>query len=299
MKAIVLRDGKTITLEERPEPEPREGEVLVRTSFCGICGTDLHAPRLPDLFVPNVVMGHEFAGDIVAVGPDVSGWKPGDQVTINPNGNICGECEECRAGRSNLCRTLLRGRVVGVQRDGGMAEYVSLPIVVLHRLPLGVTALQGAWVEPLAVAMRAVRVAEFRVGGTALVLGAGPIGLLTLQVLRSAGAGYVAVVEPSPLRREQAERLGADVIVDPRGESPAGLFESDLTPPEYVFECAGIPGGIAMCAAVVRPGGCITVVGVCPDPLDLDMPRPTRSGHERANQQGSRHQDQQRLCGGI
>ena len=99
MKAIVLRDGDTITLEDRPSPDTRPGEVLVRPDHVGICGTDLHAPLLKDLFVPDVVMGHEFSGEVVDVAPGVQEWRPGDRVTINPNGDVCGECDQCLAGR--------------------------------------------------------------------------------------------------------------------------------------------------------------------------------------------------------
>ena len=270
MKAVVFGDGRAVALAERHEPEPGPGEAMVRSEYCGICGTDLHAARLEGLFVPGVVMGHEFAGQVLALGPDVSGWQPGERVTISPNGDVCGACRECRSGRTNLCRARKTGSV-GVKRDGGMAPYVSIPVAVLHRLPDGVTTRQGAWVEPLAVALRVVRVAEFRVGGSAVVLGAGPIGLLTLQVLRRAGASHIAVVEPSSLRRETATRLGADLTIDPRSEDPHELFGGHLPAPDYVFECAGIPTGVATAAAIVRPGGCVVVVGLCAEPLDLNF----------------------------
>ena len=270
MKAIVLRDGDAITMEERPEPEAAAGEVLVRTDLCGICGTDLHAPLLKELFKPNVVMGHEFSGEVVEVGKGVEGWRPGDRVAVNPNGEVCGECDECRAGRYNLCKPTLLGNAVGLHRDGGMAKYVSVPPAVLHRVPDSVTGLQAAFVEPLAVAMRLVRVAGFRVGGTAVVLGGGPIGLLTLQVLRRAGVSHVTVVEPSGSRREMAGRLGADATIDPRADDPAKVFGSDLARPEYAFECSGIPSGLRTCAALVRPGGTVAVVGISPGRMELD-----------------------------
>ena len=269
MQAVVLRDGRDIVLEERPEPQPGPGEVLLRSQHCGICGTDLHAPGLTDLFLPNIVMGHEFAGEVVAIGPEVSGWQHGNRASINPNGNVCGTCEQCNAGQYNLCHTAVRMRAVGVHRDGGMAQYVSLPTSVLNRLPDGVSTLQGAWVEPLATVLRAVRMAGFKLGGTALVLGAGPIGLLTVQALRRAGASEITVVEPSTFRRSMAERLGADRTIDPRAEDPVKLFGSELARPEYVFECAGHPGGVATGVAVVRPHGSVTVVGISPEPLDL------------------------------
>ena len=124
MKTVVLRDGRDIVLEERPEPEPGPGEVLFRSQHCGICGTDLHAPLLTDIFVPNVVMGHEFAGEVLAVGPGVGDWKRGDRASISPVGNVCGTCEQCRSGKYNLCHTA-RKRMVGLHLDGGMEELIS------------------------------------------------------------------------------------------------------------------------------------------------------------------------------
>jgi 2-desacetyl-2-hydroxyethyl bacteriochlorophyllide A dehydrogenase len=271
MKAIVLRDGDTITLDDRPSPDTRPGEVLVRPDHVGICGTDLHAPLLKDLFVPDVIMGHEFSGEVVDVAPGVEGWQPGDRVTINPNGDVCGECDQCRAGRPNLCRPTVLGNAIGVHRDGGMASLVSLPPAVLHRLPDGVSGLRGAFVEPLAVVVRLVRVAGFKLGDRAVVLGGGPIGLLTVQVLRRAGASHIAVVEPSSSRREMAGRLGADIVIDPGADDPAALFGGDLPAPDHVFECAGIPSGVRTAAAIVKPAGTVAVVGICPEPLDMDV----------------------------
>ena len=205
MKAVVFRDGRAVAIEERPEPEPGPEETLVRAEYCGICGTDLRATRLEGLFAPGVVMGHEFAGEVVALGPDVGRWSPGDRVTVNPNSAVCGACRECRSGRTNLCR-VGKTRSVGVKRDGGMAPYVNLPVAVLHRLPDGVTTRQGAWVEPLAVALRVVRVSEFRVGGSAVVLGG-----WAHRAAHAAGA--------SPRRRQPHSGRGAFVAASPDGHA--------------------------------------------------------------------------------
>lgn len=270
MKAVVLRDGDTIAMEERPEPEAATGEVLLRTDHCGICGTDLHAPQLKEIFEPNVVLGHEFSGEVVEMAKGVEGWRLGDRAAVNPNGDVCGECDECRAGRYNLCKPTLLGNAVGVHRNGGMAKYVSVPPTVLHRVPDSVTGLQAAFVEPIAVALRNVRVAGFDIGGTAVVLGGGPIGLLTLQLLRRAGASHVTVVEPSTSRREMAGRLGADVAIDPGADDPTTVFGADLARPEYAFECSGIPSGARTCAAMVKAGGTVAVVGISPRMMELE-----------------------------
>ena len=173
MQAIVLNKDGRITSEERPSPRPRPGEVLVNSQHCGICGTDLHAPSLMDHFKPGVILGHEFAGQIVELGKDVSGWVVGERVVVNPNGDICGKCTSCAWGNYNLCGYAVRKAAVGVQRDGGLAEYVRVPVRSIHRLPDEVSTLQGAWVEPLAVSVRAVRNSEFQFGDCGVVLGGG------------------------------------------------------------------------------------------------------------------------------
>ena len=270
MRAVVLRDGNTVTMEERPALDgPKAGEVLLRSRHCGICGTDLHASNLTELFVPDVVMGHEFAGEVIAVAPGVADWKPGDRATVNPNGDVCGTCLQCREGRYNLCRVAVLQRAVGVQRDGGMQTHVSLPAKVLNRLPDAVSTLQGAWTEPLATVIRAVRVSGFQLGARAVILGAGPIGLLAVQAVTRAGASEVCVVEPSSYRRDMARRLGAHRTIDPQAHDPVELFERELAPPQFVFECSGHPKAIGTAISIVLPQGVVTVVGVCPEPLDL------------------------------
>ena len=139
MKAIALSENRTIELQEHPVPDTRPGEVLLRSEYCGICGTDLHAPDL-DLFLPPVIMGHEFSAEVVAVGPEVTGWSPGMRVTVNPNGNICGTCPQCRTGRYNLCPVATQVMSLGVCRDGGMAEYAAVPLSTCTRCPTASTA---------------------------------------------------------------------------------------------------------------------------------------------------------------
>ena len=271
MQALVFKEGQGFLLEQRPMPEPDLGEVLVRTYYCGICGTDLHAPDL-ESYVPDIVAGHEFSGEVAATGPDVNGWHVGDRVAVNPNGNNCGRCEECVSGWPNLCRDAEIQRSVGVRRDGGMAPYVSLPAKTLHKLPESVSALDGAWVEPLAVALRAVSRSGFKVGRSAAVVGSGPIGLLVLMVLREAGAGEVTVIEPSPIRRAKARDLGADRTIDPTGEDPAVLFGGEIRRPDYVIECSAAPNGLDTAVEIVRPRGVVTLVGVATGPVGLRSP---------------------------
>ena len=165
-----------------------------------------------------------------------------------------------------------------------MAPYVSLPAKTLHKLPKSVTALDGAWVEPLAVALRGVSRSGFKVGRSAVVVGSGPIGLLLLMVLRQSGAGEVTVVEPSPIRRAKARDLGADRTIDPTSEDPAVLFGGEIPRPDYVFECSAAPSGLDMAVEIVRPRGVITIVGVATGPVGLQSPNVI---HKEATIRGS------------
>jgi threonine dehydrogenase-like Zn-dependent dehydrogenase len=153
VKAVVLTPERKLELEDRPVREPGPREVLIASEYCGICGTDLHAADL-DIFAPPVTIGHEFSGVIAALGPGVTGWHVGDRVAVNPNGNTCNVCEACRASRPNLCTTAVFDNGLGVRRDGGMAEFATIPAVHLHQLPDSVDSKRGAWTEPLAVAIR-------------------------------------------------------------------------------------------------------------------------------------------------
>jgi 2-desacetyl-2-hydroxyethyl bacteriochlorophyllide A dehydrogenase len=268
MKAVTLSEDRRIELQERPVAEPGPGQVLLRSEYCGICGTDLHAPDL-DLFLPPVVMGHEFSAEVVAVGPDVTGWVAGMRVVVNPNGNTCGICEQCRTGQYNLCHTATQVRAVGVCRDGGMAEYAAVPTAHLHALPDTVDSLRGAWTEPLAVAVRAVAQSGIQLGDEATVIGGGPIGLLVVQLVRRAGARRVTLIEPSPMRREVGHKVGADDAYVP-DEHAAAVAAGELRPADRVFECSGHPLALQSAINTVTPGGSIQLVAISPRPVTFD-----------------------------
>jgi threonine dehydrogenase-like Zn-dependent dehydrogenase len=258
MPAIVFGEDGTEQLRDVRVPAPGPGEVLVQVEFCGICGSDLHAAE-PD-FRPGVTMGHEFAGTVAELGPGVEGWRVGDRVCVNPNGDWCGACAFCRVGQFNMCPGIWE-TTVGVARDGGMAPWAAVRARILHRLPEGVSTRQGAWVEPLAVAVRTVRTSGIAVGDDAVVFGAGPIGLLVIQVLRAAGAGRITAVEPSELRARLAGACGADELVDPRREDVAERFADLAAAPAHAFECTGVAAVTETALRVLRPHGRLTVTG--------------------------------------
>ena len=268
MKAVALTASRTITLQDHPVPEPGPGQVLLRSLYCGICGTDLHAPDLP-VFTAPVIMGHEFSAEVVETGLGVADWRPGMRVVVNPNGNICGTCPQCRQGRYNLCRTATQVESVGVCRDGGMAEYVAVPSRQLHALPDSVDSLRGAWVEPLAVAVRAVTQSGLRLGDHVAVIGGGPIGLLVVQLARRAGARTVTLIEPSPARRDVGRKVGADEVHTP-DEHAAAVAAEQVHPADHVFECSGHPAALQAAVGMATPGGSVQLIAISPRPVNFD-----------------------------
>jgi (R,R)-butanediol dehydrogenase / meso-butanediol dehydrogenase / diacetyl reductase len=273
MRAARFHGRGDIRIDEVPEPTPGPGQVQVAVDWCGICGTDLHEFLEGPIFIPPpgsphpitgqeapVVMGHEFAGVVSAVGSGVTGVTEGDKVAVEPY-YVCGECSACAAGRYNICRRL--GFVGLSGQEGGFAEKCVVDQRWIH--PLGDLPTDiGALVEPLAVAHHAVRLSGLRPGGTAVVFGAGPIGLVTIADLKATGAGQVISVEPAAARKVKAKLAGADLVLDPAqvdvGEAVRG--HTGGAGAEVAFECAGIDAVLASAIGAVRPGGTVVNIAI-------------------------------------
>ncbi len=268
MKAAVYRGVGQIEVTDVPRPEPGPGEVLIRVGYCGICGSDLESYHV-GMYEPGLIPGHEFAGTLAGLGHEVAGWNLGDRVVID-NVVACGECLPCREGRPDACESLA---TIGVTHDGALAEYCVAPARALHRLPDGMALRQGALVEPLAVVLHGVRRSRLKVGDRALVMGAGPIGLLALQCAFAAGARMVAVTEVDPARGSLACRLGASAVLDPARDN-VGLALAGLTGgqgPDVIFVCTGAPQPFADAVSLARKGGQIFVLGLCTEPVVADF----------------------------
>ncbi len=268
MKAAVVRGIRNIEVTDVQKPEPGPGEVLIRVGYCGICGSDMEAYHT-GMYAPGLVVGHEFAGVVAEVGPDVADFRPGDRVVVN-DAIPCGECLPCREGRLDTCESLY---MIGVTHDGGMAEYVAAPVRGVYRLPDGVSLRQGALVEPLSVALHGVHRSRLKPGDRVLVMGAGPIGLLTLQCALLAGARMVAVTEVDPTRAALAEKLGAAVVLDPTRDN-VGVALAALTDgqgPDIIYICTGAPQPYRDAISLVRKGGQIFVLGLCTEPVEADF----------------------------
>jgi (R,R)-butanediol dehydrogenase/meso-butanediol dehydrogenase/diacetyl reductase len=265
VKAAVIAARGVLEVRDVPEPVAGAGEAVVNVGLCGICGSDLHE-YASEFATIGRVMGHEYGGTIVSLGRDVDGWRVGDRVVAGwpPP---CGRCYWCRHDQNDLCdrTTDLVGPSAPPVPEvyGAYAPRARVRANRLFRVPDELDDVQAASVEPLAVAVHAVRASRLSLGARVLVVGAGPIGLYTLQVARAAGAGAVVVSELSPARASVARQLGADAVLDPRD---AGFAEAlgDKMPggPEIVFDCAGIGGTVQQAVDLVRRRGTVMLVGV-------------------------------------
>jgi 2-desacetyl-2-hydroxyethyl bacteriochlorophyllide A dehydrogenase len=267
MKALVTVDGGVV-VAERPDPSPGRGEVVVAVHSCGICGSDLHLVR-SGMMAPGSILGHEFAGRIVETGGDAGPWRTGQAVAVNPHGR-CGNCPACHTALPMLCES---GNL-GLGVDGGFAEYVAAPVAQLRALPEEMDVELGSRVEPLAVALHALKLAEVAPGDAALVHGIGTIGLNVVLALRAAGAGTIVAVGRSEGRRAAAAALGADIVLDAREAGAAGVAryaaEAGLSF-AHVFECSGAHGVVGELLPTLRTRGTLVEVALAGDPEPIDL----------------------------
>jgi L-iditol 2-dehydrogenase len=265
MKALVLEEYNRLSYREVPEPPVGEGEVRVGVRACGICGSDVHGlDGSTGRRIPPLIMGHEASGTIVELGPGVEGWKKGERVTFDST-IYCGRCWHCRRGEINLCDSR---RVLGVscqeyRQDGAFAEYITVPQRVLYRLPEGLPFEQATAVEALSVAVHAVGRLRPALGDSALVVGAGMIGLLSVQALRAAGCGRIIAVDLAADRLERALALGADLAM--RSDDPELLrrvaAETGGRGADLAVEAVGVAATVQTAVAGLRKGGKLALVG--------------------------------------
>ena len=252
MRTARLHAVGDLRVADEPVPDATPGMSLVQVTAVGICGSDLHwwdEGAIGDAKLTHpLVLGHEGAG-VIAEGP-----RAGQRVAIDP-AIPCQTCRACRDGYRNLCyRLKFSGHG---DTDGMMREFMAWPTTALHPLPDRVSDADGAMLEPLGVAIHSVDLGHLPFGGTASVIGCGPIGLLLIEVLKVAGASSVLAVEPLAHRREAAERLGADKVID-----PASFDEALRVGVDVAFEAAGNNEGIELAMASVRPGGRVVLAGI-------------------------------------
>ena len=270
MKALVFRGPSSMPLEDRPDPEPGPGEVVVAIRASGICGSDVHGfGGATGRRTVGVVMGHEASGDVVSVGPEVTRVVNGDRVVLKSILS-CGRCDRCIHGQPNIC---LRRQGMGMHFDGAYAERIVVPERLVVPIPDTLSYEDGSLVEPLAVAMHAVNITPFGLLESVVVVGAGPIGLLTLLAARERGAGRIIVTDRDPHRLDVARELGADAAIDVgRGDPVAAVMDAtDGRGADAVFEAVGIAATVAQSMAIARPGGQVTWIGNSAPEVPLPM----------------------------
>jgi L-iditol 2-dehydrogenase len=214
MKAAVYTGVKKIEFQDRPMLKAGPGEVVVKIKYCGICGTDVHI-YFEGILPPGIVLGHENVGTVAEVGKGVTGWKVGDRVIAGPPGP-CGECYYCLHGQPSICVNGFE-QTNGLRQDGGMAEYMLVkdPKYMLTKIPDNVPFEDAVLMDCIATAYHGIMKSTFRMGDNVVVSGAASIGLSLIQLLNIGGAGHITVLQPSPMKREMALRLGGDVAFNP------------------------------------------------------------------------------------
>lgn len=273
MRAALWYGKKDVRVEEAEMPRVVPGSVKIKVKWCGICGSDLHEYLSGPIFIPvgkphplsgqsaPVILGHEFSGEVVEIGTGVTKLMVGDRVAVEPI-VACGKCPACLEGKYNLCSSLGFHGLCG--SGGGFAEYTVFPERFVHKLPDTMSYEQAALIEPMAVALHSVRMAGFKTGDTALVLGAGPIGLATIECLKAAGAKLVVVLQRKSVRQEYAKRSGADYVLDPAEVDVAAEVKrlTDGVGADAAFETTGAKAGFDAGLAAIKFDGILVVTSI-------------------------------------
>ena len=272
MRAAVFHGAGDVRLTDVAEPVPREGEVVVRVTMAGICGSDVNRFRYGSHpWPPPFIMGHEFCGEIARVGRGVLDWREGDQVVVQPTLS-CGACVYCVGGRENLCVEFARRGLTGSGTDGGFAEYVRVPAYQPHRRPPALSPDVASLVEPMAVSVHGWNLTGIEGPASAVVVGLGNIGLLAVRVARAKGARRIIAVGKYAIRQALARAYGASLVLEP--DDP-GLIErireaTDGLGADLVLEAAGSPSSLRMAVGMACKGGTIVVLGVMHEEIALD-----------------------------
>jgi len=263
MKALILTDYKHLELADVPQPDPGPGEVLIRVAGCGICGSDVHGyDGSSGRRIPPLIMGHEAAGIVAATGAGANAFQPGERVTFDST-VYCGACPFCLRGEINLCD---HREVIGVscgdfRRNGAFAEYIVVPERIVCRLPVAMSFAEAAMLEAVSVALHAVSVTQVRGGETALVIGGGMIGLLTLQAALAVGCSRVYVADIDASRLRLAEALGATSTLHVENLIPEIRRVTNGAGTDLAFEAVGRDESVASAIDSVRKGGTVTLIG--------------------------------------
>ncbi|MGG3005409.1 zinc-dependent alcohol dehydrogenase family protein [Geobacillus stearothermophilus] len=261
-RASLFYGSRNIEVKEKSIRNLNSKELLIRVKACGICGTDIHifnGSQGSTRVNPPVVLGHEFSGEVVQVGPEVKGFQVGDRITVDPN-IYCGECFYCKNGKRHLCENLT---ALGVNLDGGFQEYCILPYTQAYKIPEHLSFEEGAMVEPLACCLHGIDLAEIDAGETVAIIGGGTIGLLMTQLAKLRGASFIMVSEPVEKRRNLALELGANCVINPMEQTTKEVISQKYPAGfDVVIECAGNKSAIEQALTLVKRGGTVLLFSV-------------------------------------
>ena len=267
MKAAVFKGKERVIIEDGFEkPKVKSEEVLINVKNVGICGSDVGSYETGGPYFPGKIIGHEFSGDIVEVGENVKKIKVGTRVTVNPL-IPCYECYYCLHNLENMCK--IKNNGYGITEHGAMREFINVKAERVHILPDNVSYDEGASVEPLSVAIYAVERSGFKLGQDAVVIGAGPIGLYVIQVLKVAGANKIYVLEPVESKQKIASSLGADKVFLPK-EWNKVVRQLDKLGPDHVYDCVGLSETFTTALNMVKKGGLITLIGMHASKFEIE-----------------------------
>lgn len=278
MRAVRLEAPERFGLVTLDVPVPGPGEALVAVDACGVCGSDVHLVDGTTAAAYPVVLGHEVAGTVAALGPDADGIATGTRVSMLPYVG-CGQCGRCRAGQLQACA---QRQVLGVNRPGGQADYLVVPVSCLVALPDGVPAAIGAIVaDAVATPFHAIRRSGVKAGETAVVLGLGGLGMHAVQLLVDVVGAEVIAVDPRPAARARAAELGARLVLDAGDRTVVDAVVAETRGgADVAFDLVGSPGLVSTALRCLRPQGTCVVVGISPDRLALAMRQETLVGRE-------------------
>lgn len=271
MKAARFIDVGKIEIKEEPTPKPKSDEILVKVKASGICGTDLHIfqGEIKGLVKVGTVLGHEFAGEIIQTGSAVKNFQPGDKIAVEPN-LFCGQCHYCRNAKKHFCQSW---SAIGLSRDGGFAEYCTIPASAAYIMPKGLEFKNAAFFEPMACVLHGIERARIKVGETIVVQGAGSIGQLYIQALKRLGACKIIVADIDDAKLSLARQFGAHVSVNVKKESLIDVVKAETNGmgAQVMIDSAGLLTSIPTALKVLENTGRVVIFGVPPEGKSVEI----------------------------
>ena len=270
MKAAVFYGKRDMRVQEQSIQVPKDEEIVVKIAYCGVCGTDVHIFHGEEgsaSVQPPVILGHEMSGVVYETGKAVKNLKPGDKVAIDPN-FYCGTCYYCQNGQPHFCGQM---QAVGVTQNGGFAEYCTMPAKSVFKVPDKMPLDIAAFAEPVACCLHGIELSNIRAGNQVLIIGAGTIGLIMLQLAKLSGASRITVIEPDQQKRSLAEKLGADSTFAKDSDYTRYANENSDLRADSVIECVGKAETVSFAIQAASKGATVMIFGLTPPQAKVEI----------------------------